>query len=209
MTHEKVVPRQLDARASKWIEAQLSAGGSLSRTLAELGWGRSRVAALLPGEIDEAAAYSFDDAIPRWQEYQSSGDLQVELKHRIGTSEVIERLRSLLMARADAVCLLEDLIARPTDSVVADAPDVAFIGDTVVRFVTHSDLKDQSLRDPVGTALKKSTSFALTAVVTAASATLLARTQLTHDDLRELLRGSVVVVVLAYDGEGYLMAFPS
>jgi hypothetical protein len=89
-----------------------------------------------------------------------------------------------------------------------------FAGDTVIRVLTRSgDRVQPPSDDTVAKALKSATSYALVAALTCernAIDLLRPQSQLSQDDLSRMADQVVAIIVLAYDGEGYLVAtFPS
>lgn len=203
-------PRALRPVALEYIRDRLRQGRTLSSLLLRLNLAIGQVWTYLPPEIDEEMAHQLTQggiarsiqSLPTFH----TGFGYLEPVMTPSTPQVIALIQRFLQTRAEAYCVFEAALAKLTDPVILRQHEQPyfFFDDEVYYFLTGQDLDAQRIDG----AIRAARSYLLTGVLTTTppgSHTIQARQPITLQELQILVERTEMIVVGAYDGEGFVI----
>jgi hypothetical protein len=197
----------LGPMAMDYLRLRLGQGRSLSRELSRHSdLERGVTFTLLPANVAESAAYQFERGIisestrPPIHTVPSGLKIQAKPNSDAAYGEV---LASRLAALPGSRLLIEDALAKPTDSGLARSPIPFWIFDDDVIFaVPHA-----ADAGHIGAALSFARSWGMVAALTQVDGqpTQDSPVHLTAHQLISFAENASLILVEAYDGEGYIV----
>jgi len=118
-----------------------------------------------------------------------------------------DRIRSHLATAPSCAVVFEDLLWKPSDPSLARSQSrVVIYGDTVLHVLVSGDVSDFAIRTTVAEAASPAMTTGFFTHLPAGLMLDGLRTNIEVDDFQRLVDAVSSVVVLAYDGEGFILA---
>ena len=201
---ERVLPIEICPR----VESKLAAGNSLSKELLNRVHDRTfRVRSLLPSTLTDKVALDLDHGglFDRGERMilPETGDAIEEINDEVATRWLVDEIMQFFKKQAESILLFEDAMARRGDPSLSDQySEILYRGDEVYAVIRAKGATENHIRTTIDE------TYSIPVFVGILSCPRRAVRcdvqELDQDDIRDIALGTEVMILGAYDGEGFL-----
>jgi len=201
----------LDSTVNFYLRKQLSGGHSLATQLLRLcRLENGKAHTYLPGDTKEEAAYKFDvGGVVTHSKHKNAGateqviDGQKWQPSRSAVIHAVPLIYKSLKAHPGALCIFEDPVSELGDPCLAQitTPMLSY-GKEIYHWINSEDASPDKIEE----VLLNGESWMLIGAVSLSPQNLNRNSkELASEDIETIARGTSILIVGAYDGEGYLI----